>query len=58
MILNCNGLKGIDYVIKFEVFLDLYDFDFVFGIEFELCFDILSYFIFLYNYIVFRKDRN
>ena len=53
MILNCNGLKGSDHIVKFEALLDLHNPDFVLGTESELRPDISSYSVFPPNYTVF-----
>ena len=58
MILNCNGLKGSDHIVKSQALLDLHNPDFVLGTGSKLCPDILSDSIFPPNYTVFRKDRD
>lgn len=58
MILNCNGLKGLDHITQFQALLDLQKPYFVLGTESKLCPDISSYSIFPPDYTILRKDRN
>ena len=58
MLINCNGLKGIEKHQKFEAELELHKPDIVFGCESKIDSSIPTYNIFPEDYSVLRNDRN
>ena len=58
MIINCNSLKGPSRFSEFQVPLDFYKPDIIFGCESKLDCEVPTYSVFPPSYSVLRKDRN
>ena len=58
MLINCNGLKGLDKQAAFRASVEHHDPDIIFGCESKISPEIATYSIFPQNYTIYRKDRD
>ena len=58
MLINCNGLKGLDKQAAFRASVEHHDPDIIFGCESKISPEKATYSIFPQNYTIYRKDRD